>query len=225
MKRYWKSCMALLVSGFLAAILCGVGGMLLMPLSSPPHSAGDDPPSGSPRSVGGEVAQAAGGSETPTYTSTPEATNTPAATDTPDVTNTPNATDTPDVTNTPVATDTATVPDDGITAAAIEVVAGVDVTSLQVADGRAEGGERVMIVSFVVDPAGDVGEQVWATMLAAWGAAESEGRDIDVLSLVYGTSAAATSAIVTVQADDVRLYLGGALTADEFVERMEIVEF
>lgn len=161
---------------------------------------------------------------------TDTATVTPTATHTATITNTPAPTDTATITHTPPPTETR-APNDSQDAIEIEVairaVTDINVASVQVADGRPNGGERVVIIAYNSSASTEsdlAGE--WGSILGAVGSfARNQGIDLDAISIVVGDASGQMVGIVAAQVVDVLAFLDGRISNEEFFNRLLIEDF
>lgn len=144
------------------------------------------------------------------------------------ITETPTPTITPTITMVPNATVTArpaslAKPPEVLIKDAIDRVDGIDVLSVQVADGRANGGERVAIIAYTTqttDP--DLLITEMGTLLGALAVTFIQNDlDIDSVSIIIGPTKDIVAGIATVQASDVINYGNGIITLTQLFAAME----
>lgn len=95
----------------------------------------------------------------------------------------------------------------------VQAFAEVEVLSSQIADGRANGGDRTALIAFVSDALNmqglmlDMGKVLGAVAAAI----QNEAFDLDTVSLIFGYSEEKTEGIATARVSDIRLYLDGVI--------------
>ena len=141
------------------------------------------------------------------------------------------STATPLPTNTPVPTETpptAAFDEQAYISAltlALEVVASErNILSVQVADGRANGGERVAIVSYATIETTSEGLVVEsADIFDAIGAGiEVNGLDIDAVTLVVADSNELALGLITAQVDAIQSWRDGVMSSEDFLRGLVI---
>lgn len=116
------------------------------------------------------------------------------------------------------------VPFDDYADILIEVFADPDlpeVVKVQMADGRANGGERAAIVAYATDETTQQAfNNEWIALLTAFGKkVQSDNLDIDAIGLVFGPSQGDAYGIFTAQVPDVRAFISGKITRAELLKR------
>lgn len=232
-KKKGRSWVRILAGGVVLLCLCSfIGSMMGEP---------DD----KPRPTRAAVVVA---TDTPVPTNSDGTTNTPAPTAT--VTNTATITNTPTddprfitmtainvmiqlTENAPRPTATATIrptPDSSLEAIQIESnlrgLTDVRIEGVQIADGRANGGERTVIITYTsaASDAGGMGEEWGAIFFATAATMGDKNIDLDSISLVIGDLNGTAIGIVVADIEDLRAYLDGDLSATEFFGRLTIEE-
>lgn len=164
-------------------------------------------------------AQATNIALTPTATET--ASSTPTVT--PTLTNTPTVTSTPN----PAAFNEAEYVrylDDGL----FLLAGGRNIDSIQVADGRPNGGERVIIITYLTTETTEAGlVEEWIDIFSAVAAViEANRLDVDSISLVMGSGATGEAVGILVSSvADLLAYHKGELTQAAFLLRLQITAF
>ena len=187
-------------------------------------------------------------SVTSSPTETATATSTPSVTPSATVTSSPTATFTPTLTFTPTASPTATftatnsptplptitpLPSNTATPAGSEELAllragmnmiDVDVFSVEIADGRPNGGDKVIIVGFnsQADTETEFFGELGSIIGIVGGALRNDVTDIDALVMVVGSRDGAMAGTVAADADDILAFVNEEITALQMFERLII---
>ena len=161
-------------------------------------------------------------------TATATITDTPIPTATATITNTPLPTNTlaPTATLTPkpfIASEYQRMLADGLFIAA----GGRNIESIQVADGRPNGGERGVIIAYLTTETDEVGYvDEWFDIFSAVAATiRADNLDVDSVTLIAGTPTGQTAGAITVSVGDLLAYHQGELSRSEFLSRMQAVSF
>jgi hypothetical protein len=100
--------------------------------------------------------------------------------------------------------------------------------SVRVSDGRANGGERVITIAYIVGSidADRMRTEIHQIFLSTGVIVLNEGLDVDSVALILGepTTRAGLGAFVA-SAADVRLFINGELTTEEFEDRITATSF
>jgi len=161
------------------------------------------------------------GTPTVTQTSAPTAT----ITDTPK----PSATFTPS--NTPFPTETPVFNEQEAAQQIIDglsiVAGGRNIETVQVADGRPNGGERVVIVSYLTTESTEVGYvDEWIDIFEGVAASiRANDLDVDSVSLVAGTATGQAAGILVTSIEDLIAFTQGEITRGEFLSRLQSTTF
>jgi hypothetical protein len=100
----------------------------------------------------------------------------------------------------------------------LAMVTDVDVKSVRIADGRANGGERGVIIAFAA-PSSEQAAAVGSVWGAVGAAIREYSMDIDAVTLIYGVNENQTTGLIVLQVSDLLAYLNGEITIEELVER------
>ncbi len=160
---------------------------------------------------------------TATMNARPTVTFTPSATFTASVTPLPS--DTPAPTDVPAFNEQDYI--DSLGTGLFILAGGRNISSIRVADGRDNGGERVAIIAYAsTENTGDAMVSEMLDILSAVGATiDGEALDIDAVSLSIGNAAGQATALISVSVADIQLWRSGELTDDEFAERIQMTDF
>lgn len=100
---------------------------------------------------------------------------------------------------------------------------GRDVQSVQVTNGRANGGERGAIIAYIAhETTQDTFIEEFIDILRAVAATiRAENLDLDAITLVVGTPDGKAAGMIVAQVDDLLAYHQGRLTQAQFIERIQ----
>lgn len=103
----------------------------------------------------------------------------------------------------------------------------VNISSVQIADGRANGGERGVIISYTstANNEFDLAEE-WGAIFTYTGATiQDRSMDLDAVTLVIGDERGDAVAIVVGYVDDLMAYMNGDMDAETFLRTLTIENF
>lgn len=102
----------------------------------------------------------------------------------------------------------------------------IDVVSVEIADGRANGGERVAIITYrstaITDA--DLGGEWGSIFGAVYNAVILDSIDIDAVSIVIGNQNGNAIGIVATSMDDLEAVMNNRITFEEFYRRLSITD-
>lgn len=99
-----------------------------------------------------------------------------------------------------------------------------ELLSVEIADGRSSGGERVAILAYVsatTNPA-DLLSELGGILGVIGAAINDDLLDIDTITMVFGPTADSATGIISAQANDMVALINGDITPDEFDKRLTI---
>lgn len=106
------------------------------------------------------------------------------------------------------------------------LVSQIGIANVQIADGRANGGERSIIVTYT-STATDEAELIseWGYIFGVVGGAQTDFNiDADTLSIIIGDSSGITVGIVVANMQDILDFIDGSITSDEFFSRLQFTD-
>lgn len=103
----------------------------------------------------------------------------------------------------------------------------IDVRSVRVADGRANGGVRGVIITYVtVGVREEDFKTEWETLFTRTASAlKTNNLDVDEVSIIVGLVNGKASSILVAQIKDLRDFHNNAITRDEFFRRLTVTSF
>lgn len=104
---------------------------------------------------------------------------------------------------------------------------GRNVDSVRVADGRAAGGERGAIISYLTTESTEVGQvdEIIDLFQAVAATIRANDLDLDSVTLVAGTAAAEATGTFTTSVQDLLAFSNGSITRSTFLNRLSVVAF
>jgi hypothetical protein len=102
----------------------------------------------------------------------------------------------------------------------------IDVVSVEIADGRANGGERIAIITYrstaITDA--DLGGEWGSIFGAVYNAVSLDSIDIDAVSIIIGNQSGNAIGIVATSMNDLEAVMNNRITFEEFYRRLSITD-
>jgi hypothetical protein len=104
---------------------------------------------------------------------------------------------------------------------------GREIDSVRVVDGRANGGERGVIIAYITVESSDSGfiEEIFDIYEAVYEAIDYYDMDMDAIALVAGEKSGKAAGMVSVSAHDLLAYFNGKISKQEFIEKLTSTAF
>lgn len=104
---------------------------------------------------------------------------------------------------------------------------GRDIVSVDVADGRAQGGERVVLIAYRTAESNQQGyEDEWIDIFRAVAATiKAQELDVDSVTLIVGRADDSTAGTMVAQVEDLMDLLDGRIPREVFFERLSVTTF
>ncbi|HEX2906683.1 MAG TPA: hypothetical protein VHO69_07480 [Phototrophicaceae bacterium] len=104
---------------------------------------------------------------------------------------------------------------------------GRNIASIRVGDGRAIGGERVIIIAYLTTESTEAGyAEEWVDIFQGVAATIAANElDVDSVSLIAGVTTGETAGILVAKEEDLMAFHRGEIDRDEFFQRLTIETF